>query len=53
MKTLPASPPPDQTSANTRLWKIILGVALGLVALCGIGGTCLFVLLLAFGGLGQ
>lgn len=40
-------------SENTRLLKIAGIVLLASVALCGICGSCLFVVLLFFGGNGQ
>ena len=48
-----ASPVPEADSSGMQVLKIVGLVVLGLVALCGLAGTCLFVLLLASGGLGN
>lgn len=40
-------------SESTKMLKIAGIVVLAAVALCGVCGTCLFVMLLAFGGKGQ
>jgi hypothetical protein len=38
---------------GNKVLKIVMLAVLGLVALCGIAGSCLFIFLLAFGGKGQ
>ncbi len=47
------TPAPEANSNGVKLLKLGGLVVLGLVALCGLAGTCLFVLLLAFGGAGS
>ena len=48
-----AAPAPEANSNGVKLLKLAGLVVLGLVALCGLAGTCLFVFLLVFGGLGS
>ena len=53
METVTPDHPPGGSAPVSRVWKIALAVVLGLVALCGLAGTCLFIVMLVLPGGGK